>query len=81
MQYEGKLLRYKDTATIATFDQAYTDQTAIVIYSTTSTANVKSHVHDMAVKGIEAVYFGVDCCYHVFSLDLLNAVAAAVAAG
>ena len=81
IQYEGKLSNYKDTATISTFNQAYNQQTAIIIHDTTTTANVKTYVHDMAVKGIEAVYFGVDCCYGVFSKDLLNLVASAVYAG
>ena len=81
IQYEGKLSKYKDTATISTFNQAYNQQTGIIIYDTTTTANVKTYVHDMAVKGIEAVYFGVDCCYMVFSKDLLNLVASAVYAG
>ena len=81
IQYEDTLANYKDLTTIATFNQAFNKQTAIVIHDTTTTANVKTYVHDMAVKGIEAVYFGVDCCYHVFSKDLLNLVAAAVYAG
>ena len=81
VQYEGKLSNYKDTATISTFNQAFNQQTAIIIYDTTTTANVNTYVHDMAVKGIEAVYFGVDCCYSVFSKDLLNLVASAVYAG
>ncbi|KAK4695269.1 hypothetical protein P7C71_g2461, partial [Lecanoromycetidae sp. Uapishka_2] len=81
VQYEGQLSTYKDTATISTFNQAFDQQTAIVIYDTTTTANVKTYVHDMAVNGIEAVYFGVDCCYGVFSLDLLNLVASAVYTG
>ena len=81
VQYEGKLSNYKDTATISTFNQAFNQQTAIVIHDTTTTTNVKTYVHDIAVKGIEAVYFGVDCCYHVFSKDLLNLVASAVSAG
>ena len=81
VQFEGALSDYKDPGTIATINQAYSQQTAILIHDTTTTANVKTDVHDMAVKGIEAVCFGVDCCYHVFSLDLLNLVAAAVYAG
>ena len=81
VQYEDKLAKYKDPGTISTFNQAFNQQTGIVIHDTTSTANVKTYVHDMVGKGIEAVYFGVDCCYHVFSLDLLNLVAQAVYAG
>ena len=81
LQYENSLANYKDAATIATFTPGYNGQTAIFVHSTTSTANVRSYVHNMATKGIEAVYFGVDCCYHVFSKDLLNLVASAVLAG
>ena len=81
IQYEGKLSQYKDTATISTFNQAFNQNTAIVIHDTTTTANVKTYVHNMAVKGIEAVYFGVDCCYGVFSKDLLHLVTAAAYAG
>ena len=78
VQYEGPLSDYQDTDTISAFNQAYNQHTAIVIHDTTTTANIKTYVHDMAVKNIEAVYFGVDCCYGVFSQDLLNLVASAV---
>lgn len=81
LQYENPLSNYQDGTTIATFTPWKNAQTAIFVHTTTSTANVRNLVHGMATKGIQAVYFGVDCCYHVFSKDLLDLVASAVLAG
>ncbi|KAL8810054.1 MAG: hypothetical protein Q9200_002887 [Gallowayella weberi] len=81
VQYENSLQLYNDLTTIKTFQPGFNDQTAIIIYNTPSTTDVKSRVHTMAQQGIQAVYFGVDCCYHVFSGQLLASVASAVLAG
>ena len=54
---------------------------SIIIYDITTVANVTTYVHYWAVKGIEAVYLGVNCYFGVFSKDLLNLVASVVYAG
>ena len=81
LEYEGTLQGYKDGVTIDGFTKGYNSQAAVVIHDTTDTAAVKSQVHTMALRGVQAVYYGVDCCYHVFSASLLSLVASAVLAG
>ncbi|KAL8786440.1 MAG: hypothetical protein Q9213_002756 [Squamulea squamosa] len=81
LQYENAFSSYKDVTTINTFQPGFNAQTAIVIYNTPSTADIKSSVHTMVQQGIQAVYYGVDCCYHVFSGQLLSQLASAVLAG
>lgn len=81
LQYENSQSNYKDVTTIDTFTQGYDGQTAVVVYNTTDTAAVKNSVHTLAQKGLGAVYFGVDCCYHFFSGSLLSLTASAVLAG
>ncbi|KAL8687651.1 MAG: hypothetical protein Q9218_006238 [Villophora microphyllina] len=72
VQYENTFSSYRDVATIATFQPGFNDQTAVIVYNTPSTADVKSLVRSMVQQGIQAVYFGADCCYHVFNKQLLN---------
>lgn len=81
IEYEGSFSGYANQTTINKIPAAYRKQTAIVIYNTTATANVKSLIHTMSVNKIEAVYFTSDCCYNAVNGTLLNQVAAAVAAG
>ena len=81
LQYEQSLQNYRNGTTIDTFAPWYNQQTGVVVHTTSSTATVASLVHTMAQRGVQAVYFGVDCCYHVFSADLLQLVASAVLAG
>ena len=81
LEYEGTLQGYKDGVTIDGFTKGYNSQAAVVIHDTTDTAAVRSQVHTMALRGVQAVYYGVDCCYHVFSASLLSLVASAVLAG
>ncbi|KAF6225920.1 hypothetical protein HO173_012692 [Letharia columbiana] len=81
VEFENPFSSYKNDTTIATIPSAYRDQSAILVYSTPATANVKSLVHTMALDGIEAVYFGADCCYDTFPAAFLTQLAAAVQAG
>ncbi|KAI4269950.1 MAG: hypothetical protein L6R38_007282 [Xanthoria sp. 2 TBL-2021] len=81
VQYENPFSAYQDVATIGTFQPGFNDQTAVIVHSTPSTANVNTLVHSMVQQGIQAVYFGVDCCYNVFSGQLLSSLASAVLAG
>ncbi|KAL8766981.1 MAG: hypothetical protein Q9209_006393 [Squamulea sp. 1 TL-2023] len=81
VQYEGPFSSYKDVTTINTFQPGFNAQTAIVIYNTPSAADIKPSVDSMVQQGIQAVYYGVDCCYQVFSGQLLSSLASAVLAG
>lgn len=81
VQYENSLENYKDGTTINTFTPGYNGQTAVIVHTTTNTETVNSLVHTMAQRGVEAVHFGVDCCYNTFSASLLSLVASAVLAG
>lgn len=81
VEFENAYSAYKGATTIGTIPSAYRDQSAILVYDTPATANITPLVHTMAVDGIEAVYFGNDCCYNSFNVTLLLQLAAAVNAG
>lgn len=81
IEFENAFSVYKNATTIGTIPSAYRDQSAILVYNTTGTANVKSLVHTMAIDGVEAVYFTSDCCYNALNGTLLMQLAAAVQAG
>ncbi|KAL9124860.1 MAG: hypothetical protein Q9175_008166 [Cornicularia normoerica] len=81
VEFENALAEYANDTTIATIPSAYRDQSAILVYNTTATADVKSLVHTMALDGVEAVYFTSDCCYNALNGALLMQLAAAVQAG
>ena len=81
VEYEGTFANYKNDTTIKTIPAAYRGQSAIIINSTPSTANIASLVHTMILYGIEGVYFSADCCYNSFDGTLEKKQAAAVQAG
>ncbi len=81
VEFENAFSSYKNDTTIATIPAAYRAQSAIIVYNTPTSANIKSLVHEMAITGIEAVYFSADCCYNSFSYTLLTQLAAAVQSG
>ncbi|KAL8724088.1 MAG: hypothetical protein Q9166_008139 [cf. Caloplaca sp. 2 TL-2023] len=81
VQFENPLAAYQDITTINTFRPGFNDQTGVIVYNTPSTTDIQSRVRTMVQQGIQAVYFGVDCCYHVFSSQLLASLASAVLAG
>ncbi|KAL8993914.1 MAG: hypothetical protein Q9169_005988 [Polycauliona sp. 2 TL-2023] len=80
VQFEQSFSNYKDAATIAGFTSGFNDQTAIIVHSTPSSADVGPLVQTMAEARMQAVYFGADCCYNAFDGELLSSVAEAVAA-
>ena len=81
VEFENAYSVYKGATTIATIPSAYRDQSAILVYDTAASTNLGPLVHTMAVDGIEAVYFGIDCCYKTFNATFLLQLAAAVNAG
>lgn len=81
VEFERAFADYDDDATIATIPSGYRNRSAIVVYSTPGTADVQSLVHTMAADGLEAVFFGTDCCYNSFDAAMLMQLAAAVNAG
>ncbi|KAK0516426.1 hypothetical protein JMJ35_001029 [Cladonia borealis] len=85
IQFENVYSLYNNATTIKTIPSAYRGQSAILVTNTLeTTAPIGSLVHTMAYYGIEAVYFTPDenpSAYHTFDLDLLEQIAAAVAAG
>ncbi|KAL9013832.1 MAG: hypothetical protein Q9173_001499 [Seirophora scorigena] len=81
VQYESAFSSYKDKETLNALQPGFNDQTCIIIYNTPDNADVKSLVRSMVEEGIQSVYFGADCCYHVFSSELLTLLASAVLAG
>ncbi len=81
VQYENAFSSYRGQATIDGFQPWFNDQTAIIVYNTPSTADIPALVRTMVQQGIQSVYFGIDCCYNVFSGQLLSLLASAVSAG
>lgn len=81
VEFENAYSVYKGATTDATIPSGYHDQSAILVYDTPANANLASLVHTMVQDGIEAVYFGNDCCYNSFNAAELLQLAAAVNAG
>ncbi|MCJ1453224.1 hypothetical protein MMC28_003570 [Mycoblastus sanguinarius] len=90
VEFESPLSSYQGVTTIKTIPSGYADQSAILVYNATATANVNSLVHTMAQNGVEAVYIdygyctykgGITGCYNSFNLAYLKQLAAAVMAG
>lgn len=85
IEFESLYSLYNNATTIKTIPSGYRDQSAILVTNTPeTTAPIASLVHTMAYYGIEAVYFTTDeapNAYQVYDLDLLDQIAAAVAAG
>lgn len=81
VQYENALSSYRDEETIDDFQPGFNDQTCVMIHSASGDVDVKALVQSMEDRGIQSVYFGADCCYHVFDSELLTSLASAVFAG
>ncbi|KAL8667557.1 MAG: hypothetical protein Q9168_007228 [Polycauliona sp. 1 TL-2023] len=75
VQFEDPYSKYKDLATIKNLPKGTKPKTAIIVHSTPSNADVGPLVKNMVAQGIEAVYFGADCCYNSFDGTLLSEVA------
>ena len=84
VEFENLYSLYNNVTTIKTIPSGYRAQSAILVTNTPETnAPIASLVHTMASYGIEAVYFTTDKdpAYQKYDLDLLEKIAAAVAAG
>ena len=85
IEFENLYSLYNNATTIMTIPSGYRDQSGILVTNTPeTTAPIASLVHTMAYYGIEAVYFTTDearNAYQIYDLDLLDQIAAAVAAG
>lgn len=90
VEFEGSASSYHDDATIKTLPSGDSEQSAIIIYNTMKTTNVKGLVHTMVEYGVGQVFFDYgNCfykgqptgCYNQSSAEELKALAAAVAAG
>ena len=78
VEFEDSLANYESEGIIDQIPAGYRDQSALQIYSTPEGTDVGNLISTMAQSGIEAVYFGEDCCYKVYSKTLLQNMAEAV---
>ena len=78
VEFEDSLANYESECIIDQIPSQFRGQSALQIYNTTEGADVGSLISTMAQSGIEAVYFGQDCCYKTYSQTLLQAMAQAV---
>lgn len=60
IEHEDYFTNYTNLTTIETFTPGYDGQAATVLHNTTAKANVKSLVHMMVKKRVEAVYLSDD---------------------
>ena len=81
VQYENALSSYKGGETIDSFQPGFNNQTCVMIHSAAEDVDVNPLVRTMVERGIQSVYFGVDCCYQAFSSELLGSLVSAVSAG
>ena len=78
VEFEDSLANYESEGIIDQIPTEFRSQSALQIYSTPEGTDVGSLIGKMVQSGIEAVYFGEDCCYKVYSKTLLQDMAAAV---
>lgn len=78
VEFEDSLAHYQSEDIIDQIPTQFRGQSALQIYSTPEGTDVGSLMSTMAQSGIEAVYFGEDCCYKVYSKALLQDMAEAV---
>lgn len=85
VEFEDAYSLYNNATTIKAISSGYRAQSAILVTNTSeTTAPISNLIHTMAYYKIEAVYFTTDGGtnnYQIFDLDLLDQIAAAVAAG
>ena len=79
VEFEDSFANYGSQGIIGQIPAGLRAQSALQIYNTPEGADVAGLVGTMAAAGVEAVYFGVDRDYKVYSRDLLQRVAEAVA--
>ena len=78
VEFEDSLANYEAADIIGQIPAEFRGQSALQVYSTPAGADVGGLIGTMAQGGIEAVYFGEDCCYKVYSKALLQDMAEAV---
>ena len=78
VEFEDSLASYQSEDIIDQIPTQFRGQSALQIYSTPEGTDVGSLISTMAQSGIEAVYFGEDCCYKVYNKALLQDMAEAV---
>ena len=78
VEFEDSLANYQSEDIIDQIPTRFRGQSALQIYSTPEGTDVGGLISTMAQSGIEAVYFGEDCCYKVYSKALLQDMAEAV---
>lgn len=81
VEFEASFSDYGGGEVIQKIPSDYRKQSALQIYSTPETADVGGLVQKMAQAGVEAVFFGLDCCYKEWSATLLKNLAEAVSSG
>ena len=78
VEFEDSLANYEGQGIIDQIPAQFRGQSALQVYSTPEGTDIGSLIATMAQSGIEAVYFGEDCCYKVYSKTLLQGMAQAV---
>ncbi|KAM0805439.1 Spherulation-specific family 4 [Usnea florida] len=80
VQYEKPYAEYQSVDPLAQIPAGDLAKTGVQIYSTPTSAygDVAGLVRTMAEKGLQAVYFGADCCYKTLDATLLMDLAKAV---
>ena len=90
VEFEHSISNYHNLTTIKSLPSGHLGQSAIILYGTTSTTDVKSLVHTMSRYAVGAVYFDYGACtyhgaatgcYDFFKLANLELLAAAIMAG
>ena len=81
VEFEASYADYQSQNPIQKIPEEFRAKTALQVYSTPEGTDVGGLVQTMAQDGVEAVYFGVDCCYKVFSGTLLKNLAEAIVGG
>ena len=78
VEFEDSLANYESESIIDQIPTQFRGHSALQIYNTPEGTDVGSLMAEMAQGGIEAVYFGVDHEYKVYSKTLLQDMAEAV---
>ena len=79
IEFEDSFANYQSQDILQQIPNEFRNQSALQIYSTPEDVDLTGLTGSMTQAGVEAVYFGSDCCYKVFSATLLQPMAEAVA--
>ena len=78
VEFEASFSDYQSENPVQNIPGDYRGKSALQVYSTPESADVSGVAQTMEQEGVEAVYFGVDCCYKAFSATLLQHLAEAI---